>query len=272
MKKRSIFLQSAMWLLCILFMLPLYWLFISSVKSDREITRFPPTFWPTEFHWMNFPDIWERLKFSQTFFNSAFVSLSATLLILLFSTMAGYAFAKKRIVGKNFLLTMLVGTMTVPPIALLLPLYFIITKVGMYNSLYGLILPFAVTVFGIFFMKQYIDDVPNEVLESARIDGCSEGRIFFQIVVPLVKPAIATLAIITFVDNWNSFTMPLVLIQDPNKYTLPLKLAMISSDTVAIPWSKILAANLITIVPVVALFLSMQNFFIKGIMDGSVKG
>lgn len=272
MQKKGIVVQGVLWLLCFVFLLPLYWLFISSVKSDSEITRFPPTFWPREFHWENFALIWDRLDFARAFFNSAMVSVSATILIAAFGTMAGYALSKKHIFGKNVLFMVLVATMTVPPPALLLPLYFIIIKLGMYDSLVSLVLPFSVTVFAIFFMKQYIDDIPDELLEASRIDGCNEFRIFFQIVLPLIKPAVTTLVIIEFVNNWNSFTMPLVLLQSEEKYTLPLKLAMLSSETVAIPWSQILAANLLTIIPVVVLFLALQRYFVKGIMEGAVKG
>jgi ABC-type glycerol-3-phosphate transport system permease component len=272
MKKQGIFLQILMWGLCIAFMLPLYWLFVSSVKSDREITRFPPTFWPEEFHWSNFTEVWGVLDFTQTFTNSILVAVAATILITIFSTTAAYALSKKHIFGKNILFMVLVGTMTVPPPALLLPLYFIIIKMGLYDSLLSLIIPFGVTVFGIFFMKQYMDDIPDELIEAARIDGCGEFRIFFQIITPLIKPAITTLIIIEFVNNWNSFTMPLVLLQSQENFTLPLKLAMLSSGSVAVPWSQILAANLLTILPVVILFIGLQRYFIKGIMDGAVKG
>lgn len=269
---KKIGVQSIMWLSCFIFLLPLYWLFISSVKTTSEITSFPPTFWPNHFEWSNFTLIWDRLDFTQTFMNSIIVSVSTTVLSTLFGAMAGYALSKKRIFGKNVLFQLLIGTMTVPPAVLLLPLFFIIIKFGFYDSLLSLILPFGVTVFAIFFMKQYIDDVPDELLEAARIDGCNEFRIFFQIVMPLIKPALTTLVIIEFVNNWNSFAMPLVLLQSEEKFTLPLKLAMLSSETVAIPWSQILAANVLTILPVVILFILLQRYFIKGIMDGAVKG
>lgn len=272
MKKKDIGIKIIMWISCLIFLIPLYWLLISSVKSDSEITKAPPTFWPHEFIWSNYPEVWDKLNFVQIFSNSIFVSVTVTILTVLFCTMAAYSLSKKKILGKNIILLGLVATMTVPPMTLLIPLYFIIMKVGLYNNLLGLILPFCVTVFGIFFMKQYIDDVPDEILESGKIDGAGEFRIFFKLLLPVIGPALATLAIITFVDNWNSFTMPLVLIQDESKYTLPLKLATISADTVATPWSKILAANVITMLPVIILFLATQKKFIQGIMDGAVKG
>ncbi len=166
----------------------------------------------------------------------------------------------------------MIATMTVPPTVLLLPLYFIITKMGIYDSLISLIVPFSVTVFGIFFTKQYIDDVPTEMLEAARIDGSGEFRLFYQIVLPLIKPAIITLIIVEFVHNWNSFTMPLVLLQSEDKFTIPLRLALLAQESIAIPWSRILAANVLSLIPVLILFLSVQKQFVKGLMAGAVKG
>ncbi|ALS24294.1 MULTISPECIES: carbohydrate ABC transporter permease [Paenibacillus] len=261
-----------LWAIGLVFFLPLYWLFASSLKSDLEITQFPPTFWPHTLEWSNYPKIWEALKFSTTFTNSIIVSVSCTALVVVFSSMAGYAFSKKQFMGKNALFILLIATMTVPPTVLLLPIYFIITKIGLYDSLASLILPFGVTVFGIFFTKQYIDDVPTEMLEAARIDGSGEFRLFFQIVLPLIKPAITTLTIIEFVHNWNSFTMPLVLLQSEDKFTIPLRLALLAQENIAIPWSRILAANVLSLIPVLILFLSVQKQFVKGLMAGAVKG
>lgn len=272
MKNRKMPLTILLWSTGFIFFIPIYWLVASSLKSDAEITQFPPTYWPKELNWGNYPEIWEMLNFGQTMFNSVIVSVATTLLIVIFSTMAGYAFSKKKFLGKNAIFIILIGTMTVPPTVLLLPLYVIITKLGMYDTLIGLILPFSVTVFGIFFTKQYIDDVPTELLEAARIDGCGELRIFFRIVLPLIKPAITTLTIIMFVNNWNSFTMPLVLLQSEDKFTIPLRLAMLAQENVAVPWSNILAANVISMLPVVILFLALQRQFVQGIMSGSVKG
>ncbi|MFW5436746.1 carbohydrate ABC transporter permease [Paenibacillus apiarius] len=261
-----------LWAVGILFLIPIYWLVASSLKSDAEITMFPPTFWPKEMVWSNFPEIWNMLKFDQTFINSLIVTVPTVLLTVLFSSMAGYAFSKKRFFGRDTMFVILIATMTVPPTVLLLPLYFIITKLGMFDSLLALIIPFSVTVFAIFFTKQYIDDIPDEMLEAAKIDGAGDFRTFFQLVFPLIKPALVALIIIDFVQNWNSFTMPLVLLQSESKFTLPLKLALIAQDSVAVPWSKILAANVLSLLPVLAVFLSMQKQFVSGLMAGAVKG
>jgi ABC-type glycerol-3-phosphate transport system permease component len=271
-KRKDLFVKISLYILTILFLIPIYWLLVSSLKTDAEITRFPPTFWPEILNFKNFPYVWKYLHFTRTFFNSIIVSISTTILIVIFSTMAGYAFAKKKFIGKKPLMVVLIGTMTIPATVLLLPLFFVITKLGMYDKLISLILPFGVTVFGIFFMKQYIEDIPDALIEAARIDGCGEVRIFFTIVLPLLKPAITSLSIIEFVNNWNSFTMPLVLLKTPEKFTLPLRLGMLAKETVAVPWSQIMAANVLTIIPVIVIFLVLQKYFIKGIMSGSVKG
>ena len=261
-----------LWGIGVLFLLPLYWLFVSSLKSDAEITRFPPTFWPETFVWSNFPEIWKQLHFHVSFLNSLTVTVPTVILTVLFSSMAGFAFSKKRFLGRNALFYLLIATMTVPPTVLLLPLYFIIMKFGMFDKLIGLILPFSATVFAIFFTKQYIDDIPNELLEAAKVDGSGDFRTFFTIIIPLIRPALTALIIIDAVQNWNSFTMPLVLLQSESNYTIPQKLALITQDTVSTPWSKILAANLLSMLPVLALFLAMQKHFVEGLMAGSVKG
>ncbi len=271
-KKTDLFWKILLYIIAFLFLVPLYWLLVSSVKTDIEITRFPPTLWPEEVKFGNFIYIWHYLKFMRTFFNSVIVSTSTTILIVFFSTMAGYAFAKKNFLGKNILMVLLVGTMAIPAAVRLLPLFFIITKLGMYDQLIGLILPFGVTIFGIFFMKQYIEDIPDSLLEAAKIDGCGEFRIFFTIIVPLLKPATTALTIIEFTNNWNSFTMPLILLKSPEKFTLPLRVGMLSQRLVEMSWSQIMAANTLVVIPIVIIVLFLQKYFIKGIMAGSIKG
>ncbi|ONI37653.1 hypothetical protein AN639_12095 [Candidatus Epulonipiscium fishelsonii] len=256
----------------LIFGFPIYWLVAGSLKSDFEMSLNPPTMFPEELHFENFIAVWDRLDFLDVFKNSLFVSLTTTALIILFCSMGGYSLAKKNIKGKKILTTLILSTMIVPPTVLLIPLYFIITEIGLFDSLWGIILPFAVTSFGLVFMKQYIEGIPDELLEASRIDGCNEYRIFFTIVMPLLKPAIATLAIIEFSNNWNSFMMPLVLIKDTKLYTIPLKLASITNASDVMSWSQILSANVLAIIPVVILFLCTQKLFISGLMAGSVKG
>ncbi len=260
-------------ILVMFFLFPIYWILVSSFKSSVEISSVPPTFWPDNFIFDNWSQAFDRLNIAVTLKNSFIVSLATTVLTIIFCAMAGYVFSKKSIYGKNLLLTIIVSTMLVPPIVLLLPLYYAIDAVGLTGKLLGLILPFGVTAFGIFFMKKNIDDVPDEVIESAQMDGSGEFKVLFRIVLPMVTPALASLFIITFVGNWNSFIVPyLVVGADPDKFTLPVALYNITNSNDIIPVAIVLAAGAITIVPIVIVFLLSQKWFISGVMGGAVKG
>ncbi len=258
-------------LAAVMFAFPLYWIVACSLKSDFEMAMIPPTLFPHELHFENFVSIWARIQFPKVFINSIFVSLSATVFILLFSSMAGYVLSKKRLAINKPFMGVLISTMIVPPTVLLIPLQHIITSIGLGNNLWGLILPFSVTSFGIIFLKQYIDDIPTALVEAAKIDGAGEYYTFFKIIFPLTKPALATLATIEFVNNWNSFTVPLVLIKDSAKYTLPIKLSYVLKSTDVMSWSSTLAGNVLAIIPIYVLFLLVQKWFVNGIAGG-VKG
>jgi len=171
-------------------------------------------------------------------------------------------------------MVIVIGTMLIPPAVLIVPLYCIIVSIGLGDTLTGLIIPFAVTAFGIFLMRQFAADIPDELLESAQLDGCSEWTIFWKIVVPLMKPPMAVLAIIEFVNNWNSFTVPFVLINSHEKRTLQLALAALREGYEATPWGQVMAATVITILPVVILFLFLifQRAIIRSIMQSAIKG
>ena len=251
-------------------MVPLYWMVTSAFKTDAEITSPTPTLWPRTWVWENFSG--PAKAFVRPCVNSFIVSASCTGLIVILSTLAGYALAKKRFLGRGAFLTIVVGTMLIPPAVLIVPLYCIISAVGLTDSLSGLVLPFAVTAFGIFLMRQFAAEIPDSLLESARIDGWSEWGIFRRIVLPLLKPAIAILAIIEFVNNWNSFAVPFVLINSPEKRTLQLALADLRMAYEITPWSQVMAASVITVTPILVLFLVFQKGIIRHIMRGAVKG
>ena len=252
-----------------LVILPLYWMFISAFKTTAEITRPTPTFWPERWTWENFGNIWK--SFARPCLNSFIVSASCTALVVLLSTLAGYALAKKHFLGRRTFMTVVVGTMLIPPSVLIVPLYCIISSIGLVDTLTGLILPFAVTAFGIFLMRQFAAEIPDSLLESARIDGWGECMIFWRVALPLLKPAMAVLAIIEFVNNWNSFTVPFVLIISGEKKTLQLALADLTQADIT-PWSDIMAASVITVVPILILFLIFQRGIIRYIMQGALKG
>ncbi len=252
-------------------MLPLYWMFTSAFKTDSEITLARPTLWPQHWTGENFAEI--GAQFVRPCLNSLLVSGCCTVLIVFFSALAGYVLAKKRFVGRRALMATVVGTMLIPPSVLIVPLYGVIASLGLVDTLTGLILPFAVTAFGIFLMRQFAAEIPDSLLESARIDGWSEWMIFWKVVLPLMKPAMAVLAIIEFVNNWNSFAVPFVLISSAEKRTLQLALADLrgASDGI-IPWGHVMSGSIITVVPILVLFLIFQRRITRCIMRGAVKG
>lgn len=258
--------------LLITFIIPLYWLVIGSLKTNVEFNSVTQTFWPHEFAFSNYKAAWQQLDFKTAFINSTIVTVSCTFLNVITGTIAGYVLSKKNLPGGKLILSLIVATLIVPPAVLLLPLYFIITKMGMYDSLIALVLPFAANAYTIYFMKQYIDDIPGELLEAARIDGIGEVGMINKIIFPLITPALVTTGLINFVGNWNSFTMPLVLIRSDEKFTLPLKQALLANATDVNQWTLILAATVLSIIPVLVVFIVSQKYFVKGIMEGAVKG
>ncbi|WP_105616919.1 carbohydrate ABC transporter permease [Vallitalea okinawensis] len=256
----------------LIFTIPLYWLVIGSVKTNMEFNQVPPTFWPKQFELGNYLTAWKQLDFKTAFINSSIVTVVCTVLNIITGVLAGYVLSKKNVFGGKLILGMIIATLIVPPAVLLLPLYFIITKMGMYDSLIALVLPFAANAYTIYFMKQYIDDIPNELFEAASIDGIGEVGMMMKIVFPLITPALATVGLINFVGNWNSFTMPLVLLRSDEKFTLPLKQALLANATDVNEWPLILAATVLSIIPVLIVFIGSQKMFVKGIMEGAVKG
>lgn len=270
--RKKILNYSVMILIGALFILPLYWLLIGSLKSNMEFNQVPSTFFPHKIVWSNFKIAWTQLDFRNAFFNSSFVSIVTTFLNMLTGTLAGYVLSKKKIPGGKFMLALIVGVLIVPPVVLLLPLYFIIVKMGMYDTLSAIIIPFAANSFTIYYMKQYIDDIPDELIEAAMIDGIGEIRMIVNIIMPLSVPALVTVGLINFVNNWNSFTMPLVLLRTDSKFTLPLKQALMANATDVNAWTLILAATVLSIIPVLFVFIFTQKYFVKGIMEGAVKG
>lgn len=271
-KGKTIINYVLMAVILLIFTIPLYWLVIGSVKTNMEFNQMPPTFWPKQFEFGNYLTAWKQLDFKTAFINSSIVTVVCTVLNILTGVLAGYVLSKKNVFGGKLILSMIVATLIVPPAVLLLPLYFIITKMGMYDSLIALVLPFAANAYTIYFMKQYIDDIPNELFEAASIDGIGEVAMMAKIVFPLITPALATVGLINFVGNWNSFTMPLVLLRSDEKFTLPLKQALLANATDVNEWPLILAATVLSIIPVLIVFIGSQKMFVKGIMEGAVKG
>ncbi|NCT92309.1 carbohydrate ABC transporter permease [Cellulomonas sp. APG4] len=252
-------------------MSPFVWMALASVKSEGEIRRVPPTWWPEAPTLENFRDLFERLDFPQFFTNSTLVAAAVTLGNLVFCSMLGYVLAKSDFAGKQLLFRVVLGTLMIPGMVTLVPLFVLVANMGLVNTYGGLILPFLAAPFGVFLMRQFFLGIPDELIDAARVDGASEARIFVQIVVPLAKPALATLAILTFLGSWNNFLWPLVVATTEDKYTLPVALALYSTGQNQTDYGLLLAGAVVVVVPVLIVFLLLQRYFVQGIAMTGIK-
>ncbi len=208
--------------------------------------------------------------FAQYFVNSLFISTALTLLTLLFSTMGGLAFAKYQFPARNFLFWVLLGSMMIPFQVLLVPLFALMDAFRWFDTYTAIIIPFSASAFGTFLMRQYILTVPSQMLDAARIDGCSDFRIYWDIVLPVIKPALGALTIFAFMNSWNNFLWPLIVLRSESKYTLPLGLAGLMG-VYSQEYGMLMAGTLISTLPIILLFLGMQREFVSGITLGAVK-
>jgi len=252
-------------------MSPFIWMALSSVKGEGEIRRVPPTWWPQEPTLDNFTELFARLDFPQFFTNSTVVAIAVTLGNLLFSSLLGYVLAKFEFAGKKVLFRLVLGTLMIPGMVTLVPLFVLVANMGLVNTYAGLILPFLAAPFGVFLMRQFFLGIPDELIDAARVDGASELRIFAQVVVPLAKPAFATLAILTFLGSWNNFLWPLVVATTEDKYTLPVALALYSTGQNQTDYGLLLAGAVVVVVPVLVVFLLLQRYFVQGVAMTGIK-
>jgi len=250
---------------------PLLWMVSVSFMPGGEASRFPPPMLPSSWTLANYRELFARTGMGSHFANSLFVSLAITLGSLLVNTMAGYAFAKLKFVGRERVFQLLLAALVIPAQVAMLPLFLLMKQLHLVNSYGGVIVPALATVFGIFLVRQYARSIPDELLEAARIDGAGELRIFFQIVLPMLKPVLVTLTIFTFMAAWNDFMWPLIVLTDQEHYTLPVALAALSREHI-MDIELMMAGAVVTVIPVLLLFLALQRYYIQGLLLGSVKG
>ncbi|NQX12124.1 carbohydrate ABC transporter permease [Microbacteriaceae bacterium VKM Ac-2855] len=252
-------------------LVPFAWMFLGSVKTEAELRQRPPTWWPQTFTWDNFAAWFGRLDIGTFFLNSVIVAGFTVLGTLLFCSMVGYALAKLDFPGKRALFVVVLITLMVPGVVTFVPLFVVISKLGLVSTYPALILPFLAGPLGVFLMRQFIGEIPDSLIEAARIDGASEVRIFLGIVLPLCGPALATLAILTFLGSWNNFLWPLVVAQSEDMYTLPVALSLYSVGQNATNYGVLLAGSVLVIAPVLLLFVALQKYFIQGIAATGIK-
>ncbi|WP_410793262.1 carbohydrate ABC transporter permease [Kribbella sp. C-35] len=250
---------------------PFAWMFLGSIKPTGEIVANPSVWLPRSPTLGNFEQLLSKQNFALYFVNSTLVAVSCVVGNLLFSSMAGYAFAKLEFAGKRLLFGLVLTMLIIPGVTTFVPLFVLVSNLGLSNSYLGLILPFVVTPLGVFLMRQFINDIPDSLVEAARLDGAGDARIFLRIVVPLCRPPLATLAILTFLAQWNNFLWPLVIAQTEDHYTLPVALALFSVGANGTNYGLLLAGAVTVVTPIVLLFLVLQKQFIQGIANTGLK-
>ena len=255
----------------LLMIAPFLWMLSGSFKPEADIRRVPPVLIPTAPTTGNYSELFSRLDFTSMFANSVMVALAVTAGNLLFCSMLGYALAKLEFRGRRAVFLLVMGTLMVPGLVTFVPLYVLVANMKLTGSLLGLILPFLAGPFGVFLMRQFISTLPDELIDAARVDGCRELAIFWRIVLPLTKPALATLGIITFLGSWNNFLWPLVVAQNESQYTLPVGLALASSGQSFTHFGILLAGAVIVLLPVMIVFLLFQRQFVAGIATTGLK-
>ena len=257
---------------------PFIWLLSTSLKGAGEnIFAYPPTIIPKDFTFANYTGVWHRVDLMRYFINSAIVAGGTVLLNLILSSLAAYPLARMEFKGKKITFFAILATIMVPFQAIMLPIYLITLKLHLIDSVsdtmgyIGLIMPFAVSAFGIFLMRQAFLGIPREMEEAAIVDGCNVFQVFWRVLLPMVKPSLAVLAIFTFIGSWGEFLWPSIVLTKESMFTLPVGVnnlqGMFSSN-----WRFIAAGSIISIIPIIIFFLAMQKYFISGENEGAVKG
>lgn len=249
---------------------PFGWAVLSSIKPEPEIRRSPPTFLPEQPTTAAYRELFDRLDLFTIFINSVLVATLIVAANLLFCSMVAYALTKLPFRAARIVFALVMVQLMVPPIVLMIPQFVVVANLGLVNSLFGIVLPYVVTPLGVFLMRQFMAEIPDDLVQAARIDGAGEFRIFFRIVLPLCKPALATLTLVTFLVAWNNFLWPAVVAQTQDKYTLPVALAIFSNQE-ATHYGLLLAGAVVVVAPIVVIFLALQRFFVEGIASTGLK-
>ena len=258
-------------LVSLLVLSPLLWMVAVSLMSTGEAASFPPPLLPRTPTLEHYRTLFVDYGVGRYLFNSALLATLATILALLFTLPAGYAFAKLRFRGRERTFQALVAALVIPGQIGMLPLFLLLKSIGLVNSYAGALVPWLAGIFGIFLVRQYALSVPDEMIEAGRVDGASEWQIFLRIVLPILRPVLVTLALFVFLGSWNDFIWPLIVLSDQSLYTLPVALAALSREHVQ-DNELMMAGSVVTTLPVLILFLALQRYYLSGLTAGSVKG
>jgi multiple sugar transport system permease protein len=267
----SVISQILLSLVALLFLVPIIWMLVSALKPSAEVFTTPPTLFGSEIKFSNFVEAWNYLPFGRFILNTVFVAGIGTLITLVASAMSGYAFARLNFRFRGGLFVLYLSTLIVPQEVIVIPMFLVMQRLGWVNSYQALILPWAFTAFGTFLLRQFFLTIPRELEEAAKIDGCGHIRILRSIIIPISAPALAVLAVFTFISYWNSFLWPLIIINDTAKMTVPLGLDLFLGQQ-GQRWELLMAAATISMVPTVILVLALQKYLVRGIALSGLGG
>ena len=266
----SIFRTTFLITMTLIILAPITWFVLSSFKDLTDLSARPPKLFPTHWAFENYTEAFKAYNYKRYFMNSVIVTTVATVLTLIINSMAAYAFAKYNFRGRDGLFVMTLAMIINPLQVILIPIYLVVASSALVNTYWGMIIPAAATPTGVFIIRQYMLTIPDELIESARIDGAGEFRIFARIVLPLCRPALAVVAIFSILWRWNDFIWPLLIAQKEELYTLPVALALLNGQLV-VPYNIVLAMSVMSIIPVLFMFVFMQRQIIQGIAQTGMK-
>ncbi len=262
------------WLLLVagacVMLFPLYWMFATAIRPRQELFGGEFRLFPSELVWSNFSEAWGKLPFALFYLNSILIAVIAVVATVFINLLAGYTFAKYDFPGRNVLFLLLISTLMIPIQVIMVPEFLIVSALGWVNTYAGVIAPRAAEAFGIFMVRQFMVSIPDELIEAARLDGAGEFKIFWRVILPLSWPVVAVLTIFTFMWRWNDFAWPLVVLQDQAAYTVPLGLNLMKGQFFT-DWTGIMSMSLVSILPMLVVFIFFQRYFIQGIASTGIK-
>ena len=268
---KTAFMYAALIIMAVIMLIPFVWMLSASLKFEKDVFSFPIVWIPPVPQWSNYAEIWKKVPLLTGFFNTTKLTVCTTVLQLVTSSFAAYAFAKLSFKGRDTIFMMYVMTISIPWQVYMVPQYKMMTLFGLTDSHLGIILMHAFTAMGVFLMRKFFIGIPNELLEAARIDGLSEYGIWARLMLPLSKPAIATLCITSFTFEWNDFMGPLIYLSSQKKKTIQLMLRMFNSQYSS-NYAQIMAAATVALIPVLILFICLQRYFVEGVASSGIKG
>jgi putative chitobiose transport system permease protein len=269
---KTVWMYGILGAIAFVMLFPLLWLVSTSFKSPTEdIFQFPPQLFPSQPTVQNFITVWQTNPFGQYLWNSTIVAVLTVSLNLVFCSLAAYPLARLDFRGRDVIFTLVVSTIMIPFQIVMIPLYILTVQLGLKNTYLGIIFPSLASAFGIFLLRQAFQGVPKELEEAARMDGCSELGLWWNVMLPAVRPALVTLAIFVFIGSWSDFLWPLIVLDRPEYYTLPLGVATLAG-TFSLDWRLIAAGSVISIAPVILFFLFMQRYIVPTDTSSGVKG